>query len=399
MDLTSAQPFWPLQDGLPAVYPTLKSDLNCEVLVLGGGITGAFIAHHLVSEGLDVALVDKRDIGRGSTAASTALLEYEIDIPLTDLAKMIGQREAEDAYRICRDSIGKIEAIVREMGECGFRRKKSVYLASRKRDAALLREECAARKKAGIAVEYLDERTLSSMFSFQRPAALLSQDAAEVDPYQLTHELLAAASKRGLRVFERTEVVKHQGGETETTSETDRGFKVTARHVVFATGYESVEFLPRCAVTLKSTFAFVSRPLTSFEGWWEQCLIWETARPYLYLRTTPDGRAIVGGEDISFHNPAHRDRRLPKKAGKLAACFREMFPKMDLEVAYSWAGTFAETKDGLAYIGSVPEFPRYLFALGFGGNGITFGAVAAEIIRDQLLQRPNAAARLFRFDR
>ena len=400
MDLTSAHPFWPLQDGLPAVYPSLKSDLTCEVLVLGGGVTGAFIAHQLVSEGLDVVVLDKRDIGRGSTAASTALVEYEIDVPLTDLAKMIGQRDAEEAYRVCRDSIGKIETIVRELDDsCGFRRKKSVYLASRKRDAALLREECAARKKAGIAVEYLDERTLSAMFSFQRPGALLSQDAAEVDPYLLTHQLLAQASKRGLRVFERTEVVKHETDETRTKSETDRGFKVTARHVVFATGYESVEFLPRCAVSLKSTFALVSRPLTSFDGWWEQCLIWETARPYLYLRTTPDGRAMVGGKDIPFRNPAHRDRRLPKTTGKLAACFREMFPKIDLEVAYSWAGTFADTEDGLAYIGSVPEFPRYLFALGFGGNGTTYAAVAAEIIRDEILQRPNAAARLFRFDR
>ena len=177
-----------------------------------------------------MVVLDKRDIGRGSTAASTALVEYEIDIPLTDLAKMIGQRDAEDAYRVCRDSIGKIETIVRELGDsCGFRRKKSVYLASRKRDATLLREEWAARKKAGIAVEYLDERTLSSMFSFQRPAALLSLDAAEVDPYLLTHQLLAEGSKRGLRVFERTEVVKHETEQTGTKSETDRGFKVAAR--------------------------------------------------------------------------------------------------------------------------------------------------------------------------
>ena len=71
----------------------------------------------------------------------------------------------------------------------------------------------------------------------------------------------------------------------------------------------------------------------------------------------------------------------------------------DLEVEYPRAGTFAETKDALAYMGSAPNFPRYLFALGFGGNGITFGAIAAEIIRDQLLQRPNAAGRLFRFYR
>jgi len=400
MDLTSAHPFWPLQDGSPAVYPSLQEGLDCEVLVLGGGITGAFIAYHLVKEGLDVVLLDKRQIGRGSTAASTALLEYEIDTPLTDLARMIGPKDADDAYRVCRDSIGKIEAIVRELDDsCGFRRRKSVYLASRKRDAELLRQECATRKKAGIAVEYLDESAIGSMFSFARPAGLLSHDAAEVDPYRLTHQLLAQSSKRGLRVFEQTEVVKHEAGKTGTTSETARGFKVTARHVIFATGYESVEFLPRRAGTLKSTFAIVSKPLESFDGWWEQCLIWETARPYLYLRTTPDGRALVGGEDVPFRDPDHRDQLIPKKTGKLAACFREMFPKIDLEVAYPWAGTFAETKDGLAYIGSIPDFPRYLFALGFGGNGITYGVIAAEIIRDQLLHRPNAAARPFRFDR
>ena len=400
MDLISAHPFWPSQAERPAVYPALEEDLDCEVLVLGGGITGAFIAYHLVKEGLNVVLLDKRNVGRGSTAASTALVEYEIDTSLTDLAKMIGQKDAEEAYRICRDSIGKIETIVGELKEpSGFRRKKSVYLASQKRDAELLREECAARHAAGIAVEYLDERELDAMFSFQRPAALLSPDAAEVDPYRLTHQLLAHAADCGLRIYERTEAGKHQTNGNGITSETTRGPKVTARHVVFATGYESVEFLPRQVAQLKSTFAFVSRPLTGFAGWWEQCLIWETARPYFYLRTTPDGRALMGGEDVPFRDPAGRDRLLPEKTEQLAARFREMFPGIDLEVDSSWAGTFAETKDGLAYIGSVPEFPRHLFALGFGGNGITYGAIAAEIIRDQILQRPNAAARLFRFDR
>lgn len=160
-----------------------------------------------------------------------------------------------------------------------------------------------------------------------------------------------------------------------------------------------MEFLPRRVARLISTFAFVSRPLISFDGWWERCLIWETARPYLYLRTTADGPALVGGEDVPFREPAHRDRLIPEKTAQLAARFREMFPRIDLEVDTSWAGTFAETKDGLAYIGSVPDFPRYLFALGFGGNDITYGVIAAEIIRDQILQRPNAAARLFRFDR
>jgi glycine/D-amino acid oxidase-like deaminating enzyme len=143
----------------------------------------------------------------------------------------------------------------------------------------------------------------------------------------------------------------------------------------------------------------VSEPLAHFAGWWERCLLWETARPYLYLRTTDDGRAIVGGEDDPFRNPDRRDRLVPEKADRLARRFREMFPAIELEIAYAWAGTFGETEDGLAYIGAVPEAPSCFFALGFGGNGVTCSAVAAEIIRDAIQRRPNTEAHLFRFDR
>jgi glycine/D-amino acid oxidase-like deaminating enzyme len=72
---------------------------------------------------------------------------------------------------------------------------------------------------------------------------------------------------------------------------------------------------------------------------------------------------------------------------------------IELEVAYRWAGTFGETKDGLAYIGQVPQMPRCYFVLGFGGNGITYSLIASEIVRDALIGRSNADARLFRFDR
>jgi len=152
-------------------------------------------------------------------------------------------------------------------------------------------------------------------------------------------------------------------------------------------------------VTLKSTFALASEPLDRFDGWHHRCLLWETARPYLYLRTTGDNRAIVGGEDDPFRAPDRRDRLVPKKTERLAKRFRELFPKIDLEVAYSWAGTFGETKDGLAYIGAVRQLPGCLFACGFGGNGITFSAIAAEIIRDAVLCRDHPDAHLFRFDR
>ncbi len=95
MDLVSPRPFWPLKNGLLSVYPALKEDLNCDVVVLGAGITGAFIAHRLAEEGLHIVVLDKRDVCAGSTSANTALLQYELDISLVDLTKRMGRADAE----------------------------------------------------------------------------------------------------------------------------------------------------------------------------------------------------------------------------------------------------------------------------------------------------------------
>jgi glycine/D-amino acid oxidase-like deaminating enzyme len=385
MDLISPHPFWPLKNGLLGTYPSLKEDVRCEVAVVGGGITGALVADHLVRAGMDVVLLDKREVAGGSTSASTSLLQYEIDTHLTDLKEMVGEEDAEAAYRVCLEAIGKIERLVKGLGgDCGFQRKKSVYLASSVDDIEPLRAEFLARRQAGIEVDLLSETEISSLFSFSRPAGLLSHQAAEVDCFRLTHWLLDRAQREG---------------DDDGVSLTTPHGVVRARTVVFATGYEAVVELPKDIVTLKSSFALASEPLESFDGWYEQCLLWETARPYFYLRTTDDGRALIGGEDDPFKNAVRRDALVPKKSERLAKRFREMFPKINLEVAWAWAGTFGETKDGLAYIGHVRQLPNCFFTLGFGGNGITYSIIAAEIIRDALLGRPNADSRLFRFDR
>ena len=76
-----------------------------------------------------------------------------------------------------------------------------------------------------------------------------------------------------------------------------------------------------------------------------------------------------------------------------------MFPGIDFAVDYQWAGTFGETEDGLAYIGEIRQMPRCHFVLGFGGNGITYSVIAAEIIHETLAGRTHSDAHLFRFDR
>jgi glycine/D-amino acid oxidase-like deaminating enzyme len=117
------------------------------------------------------------------------------------------------------------------------------------------------------------------------------------------------------------------------------------------------------------------------------------------MRTLPDNRVIVGGEDADFVNPARRDSLITQKTLVLKQKFIKLFPEIPLKVEYSWAGTFGETRDGLPYIGTPARMPNVYFALGYGGNGITYSLIAAEIIRDDFRGKQHVARDIFRFGR
>lgn len=400
MDLRSGQAFWPLRSGILANYPRLEADCRCEVAIIGAGITGALIADKLAAQGVSVVVLDKRDVARGSTSASTALLQYEIDTHLSDLIQRVGKDYAERAYRLCLQAIDVVAEVTDSLTDrCGFERKTSLYYASNKKDAKRLDHEYEARKQAGLAVACWDQQQIEAHFSFSAPRALYSQDAAQVDAYRLAHALLGRAVTAGAQVFDRSEVTDSQAHLNGITLTTAEGVEVAANKVVYASGYETQAYLNEAVVTLKSSYALVSEPLASFSGWYERCLIWESARPYLYLRTTEEGRALVGGEDIPFKNAAARDRLMPRKQKKLEQKFSQLFPDIPLQTAYTWAGTFGETKDGLAYIGEHHAYPHAYFALGYGGNGITYSVIAAQIICDLYFGHDNSDRHIFRFGR
>lgn len=401
MDLVSGRPFWPLKNGLIATYPPLEENRECAVAVIGAGITGALVAYHLAEAGVDVVVVDRRDVATGSTSASTALLQYEIDVPLHQLSRMIGENHAVRAYRCCRATLKKFARLERKLGgESEFKRTRSFYGASRSAHVARLRREFSARQAHGFDVAWWDRRRIAASSALPHAAAIISADAAQVDAHRFTHALLAAAVRLGARVYDRTTIVRRQAKRHGVTLTTDHGFKLHARKLVVAAGYETEPYLPEKLTQLHTTFSLVTEPVADFTGWpADQALVWETARPYAYLRTTADRRIIFGGYDEASPHPHRREALLPGKTELLRRRLHTWLPEIPFEVATSWAGTFAETPDGLPYIGENPRIPHTYFALGYGGNGITFSLIAAEIIRDLFLGEPNRDADLFRFDR
>jgi len=403
MHLYSGTPFWLRQNAPDETVATAASPFptgqEFDVAIVGAGITGALVADALAAEDLAVVVLDQRLPATGSTAASTALLSYEIDVELNRLIAQIGEEDAVRAYRLSAAAVARLGRLATSLDEpCGFAERASLYLASNPEDGERLQREVELRRRHGLDAEFWSAERVATTYGFPSHGAVRTVSAAVIDPVRFTRALLHRAVRRGAELLPETRVLGVSRASPRLRITTDRG-EVLARRVVYAMGYETPEPLQPDMVALHSTYVLATEPVADFGPWRDQCLVWETARPYFYMRTTEDGRILAGGADVPFEDASRRDALLPERIRKLKTRLRELLPSVCAKTALEWAGTFAETRDGLPFIGPSDSSPRALFALGYGGNGITFGVVAAVILRDLCLGWPNPDARLFRLDR
>jgi len=396
----TSEAYWLLRNGIGDANAALDESIDCDIAIIGAGITSALVADALIATGKRIVVLDSRDIAQGSTAASTALLQYEIDTHLVELTALLGADAAMRAYLACAASFPLLEQRFPELLPlAGFERRESLYLASDEKAIPALRAELAARRGIGLSCEWLEGEAVRGRFGCQRPGAILSALGAQVDPYRLARGLFAGCVRHGLRLFARTKVIQIEEQGEQLKLRTAGGHTVTASHVAVCAGYESLDFLPEGFADVHNTFAVVTEPL-SRSGLATMPLMWESARPYLYLRSTPDGRLIVGGADVPFKNAGARDLLLPRQVRRLGEQYLSLFGEDLSPVAYAWAGSFAETRDGLPLIGRVPGMnPRLQFALCYGGNGITYSVHAGDMIRAGIEGRPHALDDVFGFGR
>ncbi|AZB01865.1 FAD-binding oxidoreductase [Chryseobacterium joostei] len=401
MDLKSNEPFWLLKNGLIASYPSLKSDEKCDVLIIGGGITGSLIAHQMIKDGYETILIDKRELCNGSTSATTSMLQYEIDVPLDELIGKIGKKGAVESYKACSEAIDVIEGISRQIrSNAGFKRKKSLYFASKKKDVEWLKKEYEARKNAGFEVKWLNSEQILKNFEFENTyGGIVSRQGASIDAFQFAHELFKHNVRKGLKIFDKTEMVNveyHKGFNLATV---DSGFQIKAKKIIYCIGYESKNLLKENFVDLKSTYAVVSEMDKDKFKNINNTLVWNTDDPYIYMRTTDDGRLLIGGGDEDFYDAEKRDALLEKKKKEILKNLKKIKPDYHFYPDFVWAGTFGETKDGLPYIGEHEKFKNSYFVLGFGGNGITFSVTGMEMVSSFLKNKKHPLSRYFKFGR
>jgi glycine/D-amino acid oxidase-like deaminating enzyme len=376
-DLRSSRTPWATPPSLG--IPPVTDDFRCDVLIVGAGVTGALMAERLTRGGLDVVLIDRETPGQGSTMASTAMLLWEIDRSLVELTQLYGLERAARCYRASLHAVSELQALVRQHRlPCRMRAKNSLYLATGD-TAKPLHEEFTLRSRIDLPGAFLNHTTLLNTFDIARAAAILSPASADADPVLLTRGLLQISLQRGARLF-KANAIAFDGAGSAVSVGLDNDHEIEARHVVLATGYVMPKIVRPTIQKVNSSWAIatVSQPQNL---WKDGALIWENSEKYHYARTTDDGRIIFGGEDDDkIIEPEARNAAIPEKTRRLTQKLAALWPRAVLDVDFQWSGTFDTTRDGLPLIGAVPGVKNVFAAYGYGGNGITFSYLAAELI-------------------
>lgn len=396
--------YWTARERRRPRYPACRGEVTVDVAIVGGGITGAAVAWRFAASGVRIAVIEADRVARGSTAASTALLMQEPDKDFHELSRRFGSRAARRIWQLSQAATRNVIRTLERLNiACDLERRASVYYGITPKAVDRLRREFRLRRAAGIAGRWLDTASLCRVAGIQIGAAIRTGGNAQVDPCKACLGLLRAAVRRGAQVFERSRVMRIERDGDGVVVRTKRG-AVRAKTVIIATGYATREFKPlvgrfRMMHTYVLATARLRRSVRQRIGL-TGVMLWDTGKPYHYVRWTPDGRLLLGGADRPRLPPGRRRPAIVHAGASLRKYFARLYPMLaSIEAAFLWEGLFAMTPDGLPYIGAHRRYPNHFFALGYGGNGMTFGFLAARLLLEQYRGIRSSDHDLFAFAR
>jgi len=391
-------PYWADSASLPA-FAKLERDLDVDVVVIGGGITGLTTAYLVASAGRSVAVLERARSATIDTGHTSAHLTMVTDVRLSELVKRFGPSHAQAVWDAGLAAISQIDALIRGHEiECGFAWVDGYLHAPAgepKGRAARDKETVALNAEAGLASELGFDAAFVPDVPFAGAPGVRFDDQARVHPRKYLAGVATAVREAGGEIFEHTSAEEFRD---EPLGVKANGHWVRAQEIVIATHNPLVGV---ASATRAALFQTKLALYTSYvvagrvpRGTVPDALFWDTAEPYHYLRLEPHrdhDLVIFGGED-------HKTGQ----ASDTRACFERLEQALvarvpAIELSHRWSGQVIETPDGLPFIGRMAG--HQYAATGFAGNGLTFGTLGAMIIADAILGRQNPWAELFEPER
>ncbi|UEL46107.1 NAD(P)/FAD-dependent oxidoreductase [Terrisporobacter hibernicus] len=381
-------------------YEYLTEDLDTEVIIVGGGVTGSIVGYYFSKANISAVILEKERVAHCSTSITTSLLQYELDSNARQLEEYTTLDNVIMSYKLGLKALDEIDEFIKKYGnKCKYQRKDTLLYTSKDEEIKEMKAEYEIRKKAGIDVKYISKE--DNPFSINLKGGVYGVNGgAQLDPYEYTHELLDVSCNMGLKVYENTEVIDIKYLQDSVEVITSYGYKVKGKKVIIATGYNTERFTKRNFGYKTVTYNIVTKPVDRFDGWFNKVLIRDNCDPYNYFRTTEDNRIIAGGEDIDFYNNILNEKVAKEKYEILLNRIKNMFPKINsIESEYEYCGGFISSQDNLGFFGEDPNHKNLWYCLGYGANGILFAILGGMMLSKFYKGEIDDNMKLFKVDR
>jgi glycine/D-amino acid oxidase-like deaminating enzyme len=384
-------------------YAPLKTDAQTDVVIVGGGLTGAACAASFAVAGVKVVLLEADAIGAGATAGAPGIVREDFDASFQQAAAAHGLRAARSLWQAMRRASLDFATALRRFNIRADLMAQDLVTFSRTADSGRrLRREYQSRRDAGLDHSWLTPAAMSRASAVSSSGGIRTRGFA-IDPFRACAGLAALAAARGAAIHERSGVRRIRARRKHIEVATDRG-TVSANAAIVATEAPIADLraLRRHLKPLHG-YAVVTEPLPAVvrrDVGSRGAAMQDDAEPPHLLRWLKDDRVLFAGAEQPAVPDRGRDKALLQRTGQLMYELSLQYPAISgLQPEYAWTTVHHATADGLPYIGAHRNFPRHLFALGHARHGAGVAWLAARILLRQYLGEPSRGDEFFGFVR
>ena len=409
-------------------YNKLEKNIETDICIIGGGITGISTAYYLTKENLKVTVLDMGKIGFQTTGNSTAKITSQHGLFYKYLKDSKGEDFARLYYDANEDAIKNIKKIVeKENIECDLECQSAYVLATNREEVQKVKDEVEVVRGFGGHAEYLEREDIDkNLLILNTLAAIRFKNQAQFNSYKYTIELAKICKNLGANIYENTKVVDVRDEKGYYYLETEDGYKIKAKYLVVTTKYPIINMPGFYFMKMyQSTSYGISIPVKEklFDG-----MYITSTNPKVSLRMAKvDNNIIKDVVDGDIENYAKQDKENKKQVKEkqnskidneyvliVVGADHKTGEKTDLSNSYKkleniakqiypqgkvenyWNTEDCITLDKIPYIGKYSSMWENAYvATGFNKWGITTSNIAANIITDMIIGRKNRYEDIF----
>lgn len=373
-------------------FPALENDINVDVAIIGGGITGITTAQLLSEAGLKVAVLESRKVGGGTTSHSTGNLYFTID---QVLASLKSKYDTEVVQKVAASRSEAVELIAKNVNrfqiDCDFKRVPWYFFSSNEENSNKIEKEYETALDAGIKMEMAPEGEIP----VKSIKAVKVGNQAQFNPMRYVQGLAKAVENENCRIFENTRVTKIEEDDKKVTLQTTGG-TVTANFALHATHTpKGIRLAFHTVLGPYREYGVAAKLNTKMypEGiFWGYYNKGEKFSFRTYSRNGENYLMAIG----QAHKVGQAEDN-QQKIENLSAFLKEHFEVG--EITHRWGGQHYRPADLLPYIGKKSDNSRIYLATGFSTDGLTYGTLSAILIRDSITGKESSYTEIYNASR